>query len=95
MARNKKWSAVAKFEIALQAIKGDTTINEICTRYQVSPSQVHAWKKQLLEEGKELFDKSNKKKKVVALLRFREVIIPPFDRKCCNPLAPIAGVFLT
>ena len=51
----KKWSPAAKFEIALLAIKGETTINEICTRYQVAPCQVHAWKKQLLEQGVNLF----------------------------------------
>jgi transposase len=60
MAQKKKWSAAAKFQIALLAIKGDITINEICTRYQVAPSQVHAWKKQLLEQGSQLFTKGDK-----------------------------------
>ena len=30
MAKNKKWSSAAKFEIALQAIKNDAPLNEIC-----------------------------------------------------------------
>ena len=42
MAKNKKWSSAAKFEIALQAIKNDIPLNEICKKYEVSPSQVHA-----------------------------------------------------
>ena len=49
MSKNKKWSSAAKFEIALEAIKNDTPLNEICKKHEVSPSQVHAWKKQLLE----------------------------------------------
>jgi len=57
MSKKKQWSSSAKFEIALQALKGDCTINELCTRHQVAPSQVHAWKKQFLEQGKEVFDK--------------------------------------
>ena len=61
MAKNKKWSAAAKFEIVLQVLKGDCTINELCTRYQVAPSQVHAWKKQFLEQGKEVFDRKRDK----------------------------------
>ena len=61
MAKNKKWSATAKFEIALRAIKGELTLNEICSRYEVSPSQVHAWKKQLMEQGEEIFDKTSVK----------------------------------
>lgn len=60
MAQKKKWSAAAKFEIALLAIKGETTIHDICTRYQVAPCQVHAWKKQVLEQGAELFAKGDK-----------------------------------
>jgi transposase len=60
MAQKKKWSPSAKFEIALLAIKGETTLNEICKRYEVAPSQVHAWKKQLLDQGSQLFSKSDK-----------------------------------
>jgi transposase len=60
MARNKKWSPAAKFEIVLLAIKGETTLNEICKRYEVAPSQVHAWKKQFLEQGANLFAKNDK-----------------------------------
>lgn len=58
MSRNKKWSASVKFEIALLALKGETTLNEICKRYEVAPSQVHVWKKQLLEQGAQLFAKN-------------------------------------
>jgi transposase-like protein len=66
MAKNKKWSSSAKFEIALQAIKNETTLNEICKKYEVSPSQVHAWKKQLLEEGVKLFNKADNSTKLIA-----------------------------
>lgn len=66
MAQKKKWSAVVKFEIALLAIKGETTLNEICKRYEVAPSQVHMWKKQLLEQGAQLFTKADKTTAIVA-----------------------------
>ena len=60
MAKNKKWSHAAKFEIALLALKGEKTLNEICKKYEVSPSQVHAWKKQLVEQGAQVFSKTDK-----------------------------------
>ncbi|HVV68640.1 MAG TPA: transposase [Gammaproteobacteria bacterium] len=63
MTQKKKWSAAKKFEIALLAIKGETTLNEICKHYQVAPSQIHAWKKELLSRGAELFGKEGKTKK--------------------------------
>ena len=62
MAQRKKWSPKAKFEIALLALRGEMTLNEICTRYEVAASQVHAWKKKLLECGDELFQKADKGK---------------------------------
>ncbi len=66
MSGNKKWTAAAKFEIALLAIKGETTLNEICKRYQVAPSQVHAWRKQVVDQGAQLFGKADKTLSVVA-----------------------------
>jgi transposase len=66
MAQKRNWSAAAKFEIALLAIKGEMTINEICTQYEVAPSQVYAWKKQLLEQGSHLFGQADKKVAVQA-----------------------------
>ena len=63
MTKSKKWSAKAKLEIAILALKGELTINDLCQQYQVAPSQVYAWKKQLLKQGAELFEKANKSKK--------------------------------
>ena len=60
MGKRKKWSATEKFEIALLALKGEMTLNEICKRYTVAPCQIHAWKKQLLDLGAGVFGKSEK-----------------------------------
>jgi transposase-like protein len=60
MAQKKKWSAALKFEIAMLAIKGETTLNDIYKRYQVAPSLVHKWKTKLLEQGAQLFDLADK-----------------------------------
>jgi transposase-like protein len=46
-----KCSSAEKFEIMLLAVKGETTLNESCKKYKASPSQVHAWKKPILEQG--------------------------------------------
>jgi transposase len=66
MSRKKQWSASTKFEIALLALKGETTLNEICKRYQVAPSLVHNWKKQLLEQGMKVFAKEDKSAGIAA-----------------------------
>lgn len=64
MSKQKKWSPSQKFEIALLAIKNETTINEICKKYEVAPCQVYEWKKQLFEQGPNLFEKNDKSKQV-------------------------------
>ncbi len=66
MSKKKKWSSEAKFKITLEAIKGEVTLNELCKKYEVAPSQVHSWKRQLIEQGSELFNKSNKEAKARA-----------------------------
>jgi transposase-like protein len=48
-------SAAFKAKVALQAIRGDKTLAELAQQYQVHPSQITAWKQQLLEHATELF----------------------------------------
>lgn len=75
MSKKKKWSSEAKFKIALEAIKGETTLNELCKKYEVAPSQVHAWKRQLLEQGSELFKKSEKESKIKAVQEAEQKVL--------------------
>ena len=51
----KVHSKEIKFKVALEAIQGDLTTAQIVSKYQASESLVHKWKKQLLEDGKEVF----------------------------------------
>ena len=48
-------TAKFKFQIALEAIKSDKTINQLASEYQLHPSQISQWKKQLLEQGSDIF----------------------------------------
>lgn len=72
MTKNKRWSNEQKFAIGLAALKGDMTIHELCQHYQVAPSQVHAWKKVLLDLGAGLFDKGVGSKQAKALAKQAE-----------------------
>ena len=56
----KKFTAKVKLKITLEAIKGDMTIGEIASRYEVSPAQIHRWKRHLLEQGEDLFEGPHK-----------------------------------
>lgn len=55
----RKHTAEFKAQVALEAIKGLHTINEIAAQYEVHPVQVASWKKELLERLPELFERKN------------------------------------
>jgi transposase len=45
-----------KFKVAIEAIRGDLTIAQIVSKYQVAESLVHRWKKQLVDFGGDIFE---------------------------------------
>jgi putative transposase len=44
-----------KFKVAVEAVKGERQVAEIVGGYNVHPQQVRDWKRQLLEQGSEVF----------------------------------------
>ncbi len=55
MAQYKRHSAEFKAKVALDAIKGQRTVNEIAGEYEVHPGQIAQWKRQVLAELPGLF----------------------------------------
>ena len=55
----KKYPGVFKFKIALEALKGDRTLGDICREHNISPGLAHRWKNHLKEHGTEVFDISS------------------------------------
>lgn len=49
-------SGSQKAKVALAAVKGNKTVNEIAQEFGVHPTQVGLWKKALLDNADQLFD---------------------------------------
>ena len=55
MGKHRKFSAELKAKIAVEALKGQRTVQEIASSYSVHPTQVTSWRKQLLDFSTEAF----------------------------------------
>jgi transposase-like protein len=58
--KRREHSAQFKFRVALEAAKEQKTINEVASEYQVHPTLVRDWKKQLVSGGVAVFERGSK-----------------------------------
>ena len=55
MTTRRRFSADFKARVALDALGGDKTIQEIATKHKVHPNQVSTWKRQAMDGLSEVF----------------------------------------
>lgn len=51
----KQYNGEFKARVAIEAIKGEKTANELAGQYGVHPTQIAQWKKQVIEEIPRIF----------------------------------------
>ena len=67
VVKRRKYSPQEKFTIVVESLRGDTTIEQVCGRHSVHPTQVMKWRKVFRENGSIVFaDQRNPKGKALA-----------------------------
>ena len=62
MTQRKQYSADFKARVALEALKGYKTVNELASTYSVHPTQITKWKKHLQSELPQIFSTRRQKR---------------------------------
>ncbi len=59
----KSYSSDLKARVALEAVRGERTLSELASHYEVHPNQIRNWKQRLLSNVSDIFSDRRKKKK--------------------------------
>ena len=63
MVKRRRYKAEFKAKIAIEAIRGLKTINELASEYEIHPNQISQWKKHLLDSVAEVFSSGKSRKR--------------------------------
>lgn len=59
--KRKQHSSEFKFKVALEAAKEQKTLSQLGSEYELHPTQISEWKRQLLSGGANVFSKGESK----------------------------------
>ena len=60
----RRQSSAVKAQVALEALKGQQTLNELASQFGVHPVQIAQWKRQLVEASPTLFESGSASRRV-------------------------------
>lgn len=64
--KRKQYSAQFKAKVALEAIQGVKSVAELASQYEVHPTAINGWKRQVIERAVDLFESAQTGRKQVS-----------------------------
>jgi len=58
----KSFTSAFKSKVAIEALKGHKTVNELASEFDLHPTQINNWKRQLIEISKSAFNDKQQRK---------------------------------
>ena len=83
--KRKQYSPQFKAKVALEAVRGEKSISELVSQYEVHPTMINNWKRQLLEEANSLFEKGSEANQANKSQQFLYYSLAGGDRSLWNP----------
>ena len=80
MTKRRRYSADFKARVALEALRGDTTIQDIASKHRVHPNQVSTWKRQAVDGLGAVFSNGEERTR-----RDHESEVRDLHAKACAP----------
>jgi len=54
--KKKQYSAQFKAKVALEAIRGEKTVSELASQYEIHPTMINGWKRKIWSEASQIFE---------------------------------------
>ena len=70
----KRYDKAFKAKVAIEARRGEKTLQELGSAYGEHPNMIAVWKKQLLESAEQVFEKAGKDKDAEAAERKEDLL---------------------
>ena len=61
--KRRVFGGAFRAKVALAAVKGDKTLAELASHFDVHPNQVSTWRKELIDRAAELFEDRRRQKR--------------------------------
>jgi transposase-like protein len=61
--KRKRYSPQFKAKVALTALRNEETAAELAKRFEIHPTMISTWKRELLEGAADIFDRGSKSRK--------------------------------